>query len=271
MTKDVADYYNLIADAEHNRLDLPLCRIEFESTVRLIEKYFPLSGSVCDIGGGTGRYTAELLGRGYTCRLVDLSEREIEIAKTHFRNEVSSKVRAEIGDATDLFNLGTNEFDAGLLMGPMYHITQTDLRKRALQEFHRILKPNAIGIIAFINSWGLLKSGINDFPSWFHREGFADSLLGTRSFTQAELTGFTECYWTTPMEAQKELEREGFEILSYAGAESFASGMANELSEIQKKESQLYRRIVKEAAKMAELKQFRDSTDHIHFVVRKMT
>ncbi len=64
MSDIVRDYYNANAEVEQARLDLPLCRIEFASALRLIDKYFPKGGRVCDIGGATGRYTIELLRRG---------------------------------------------------------------------------------------------------------------------------------------------------------------------------------------------------------------
>jgi S-adenosylmethionine-dependent methyltransferase len=57
MSQFVTDCYNANAASEQARLDMPLCRIEFTSTLRLIDKYFPKQGHVCDIGGATGRYT----------------------------------------------------------------------------------------------------------------------------------------------------------------------------------------------------------------------
>lgn len=70
MTQSVKDFYNSQAVVERDRLDLPLCRIEFISTLRLIAKYFPEQGRFCDIGGGPGRYTIELIRRGYATTLV---------------------------------------------------------------------------------------------------------------------------------------------------------------------------------------------------------
>jgi hypothetical protein len=41
MSHIVRDYYNAHAEDEPIGLDMPLCRIEFASTLRFIEKYFP--------------------------------------------------------------------------------------------------------------------------------------------------------------------------------------------------------------------------------------
>jgi hypothetical protein len=44
------------AQKEWDRLDIPLCRIEFASTLALIDEYMAGAGKiVADIGGGPGR------------------------------------------------------------------------------------------------------------------------------------------------------------------------------------------------------------------------
>ena len=239
----VAGYYDAHAMAEHKRLDLALCRIEFLSTLHLIDRYFPRQGSACDIGGATGRYSLEPLRRGYQCVLRDISVNEIAIAKTILAQNGFNAACAEQGDATDLSQLAAQQFDAGLLLGPMYHLSQVQDRKRALGEFHRVLKYGAIGLIAFINTWGLLRTGINDFPTWYKTPGFAASLLKPRSFSAPELSGFTECFWTTPIEASQELSAAGFTLISYAGVESFAAGMNTELTILKREDRVNYERI----------------------------
>jgi ubiquinone/menaquinone biosynthesis C-methylase UbiE len=61
-------------------MDLPLCRIEFASTLALIDSYFTKGMTVADIGGGPGRYTIELLKRGCGVTLFDLSAENIALA-----------------------------------------------------------------------------------------------------------------------------------------------------------------------------------------------
>ena len=73
MSQSVKDYYNKNAKMESERLDGGLCKIEFASTLGLIDRYFPKQGRVCDIGGGPGRYSIELLRRGYQVTLFDIS------------------------------------------------------------------------------------------------------------------------------------------------------------------------------------------------------
>jgi SAM-dependent methyltransferase len=269
MSQFVKDYYNAHADNEQKRLDLPLGRIEFAGTLRLIEKYFPRQGHICDIGGGTGRYTIELLRRGYSVTLFDISEEEIRLAGSLLNNLKLTAEQLIIGDAQDMSMLASNTFDAALLLGPMYHVVKPDERAKILRELKRILKPQGVAIIAYLNSWGLLKTGSVECPQLCKDISFLRSMLDEHTFIGESPYSFTDLYWSTPRAALQEVKTAGFEVISYAGAESFASGMGNLLEKVAHDEPEAYNNIIEVAAEMCELEQYRDSTDHLHIVVRK--
>ena len=268
MSQFVRHFYNTHAEAEQNRLDLPLGRIEFLSTLRLIDKYFPVHGHICDIGGGTGRYTMELLRRGYQVTLLDLSEEEIRLAGILLDKHELKAEQLIVGDARDLRMLASNTFDAALLLGPMYHIVKPQERAQVLQELKRILKPQGVAMIAYLNSWGMIKTGVVEGPELCKDISFLRSMVEEHTFVGENPYSFTESYWSTPKAAIKEVMAAGFEVISYAGAESFANGLGGLLEKVAQKEPQAYSNIVEVAAEMCELEQYRDSTDHLHIVVR---
>jgi SAM-dependent methyltransferase len=268
MSQTVRDYYNAHAEREQKRLDLPLGRIEFASTLRLMEKYFPKRGHVCDIGGGTGRYAVELLRKGYVVTLFDLSEEEIRLAGDLLNSHQLTAKQLIIGDARDMSMLKSNTFDAALLLGPMYHIVGPDERAKVLQELKRILKPQGMAIIAYLNSWGMLKTGVVEGPELCKDISFLRSMLEEHTFTGDSPYSFTESYWSTPRAALREVQAAGFEVISYAGAESFVNGMGRLLEQVARAEPEAWNNIVEVAAEMCELEQYRDSTDHLHIVVR---
>lgn len=269
MSQSVKNFYDSNAAIEWERLDLPLCQIEFASTLCLIDKYFPKEGRVCDIGGGPGRYAIELIRRGYAVSLLDISPVEIDLARTRLDERNLAAEQLIVGDARDLSALSTDSFDGGLFLGPMYHITDPERRSTALRELARVLKPKGVAIIAFLNSWGLIKTGIADFPDQFRDITTLSSMLGERTFAAESLSGFTECYWSTPDAALGQVRDAGLETITYAGAESFANGMGPLLEALRTRDPDAYANIVEFAAKTSELPQYRDSTDHLHVVVRK--
>jgi S-adenosylmethionine-dependent methyltransferase len=269
MIQSVRDYYNAHAVREQERLSLPLCRIDFASTLRLIEKYFPQRGRICDIGGATGRYTIELLRKGFSVTLVDLSDQEILLAGRQLKEQGLSANQLITGDARDMSMLASNAFDGALLMGPMYHIVEPTERRKAFEELKRILKPQGVAIIAYLNSWGIIKTGVTDFPDWYKDISVLRSMLLEHTFVGQTLANFTECYWSTPDAALQEVTEAGLDIMNYAGAESFAGGMGPLLEKLVVDNPDAYENIVKVAAETSELEQFRDSTDHLHIVARK--
>ena len=269
MSEYVRNYYDSAPEREWERLDAGLSRIEFASTLRLIEKYFPSSGAICDIGGGPGRFAIELARRGYQMTLLDLSGELLERATLAFASEGIGAERFIEGDARDLACFRDESFDAALLLGPLYHLIERDDRSRALSELIRILKPGGRAIIAFLNSWGLLRSGVVDFPKRFRNPAFLRSMLGEQAFEDHELSGFTECHWSNPDIASEELQDAGLRIISYAGAQGFLGGMAPLFEALRKDEPGAYENVLEFAAETSELPQFRDATNHVHFVVEK--
>ncbi len=269
MSTHVRDFYDSAPEREWERLDTGLSRIEFASTLRLIEKYFSANGDVCDVGSGPGRYSIELARRGYRVTLFDLSGKLLERAERAFASEGINATAYIHGNARDLSVFKDESFDAALLLGPLYHMTERPDRSQALSEMVRILKPGGRAIVAFLNAWGLLRTGVAGFPHLYRNPSFLRSLLGETTFEDRERPRFTECHWSNPEIACKELRGVGLRIVSYAGAEGFVGGMAPLLETLRENEPAAYENIEAFAAETSELPGFRDATSHVHFVVEK--
>ncbi len=233
----------------------------------MIERYFPKTGSIADIGCGPGRYAIELAKQGYRVTLVEPAEKELEFARRQFA-ELRMKAKAFIiGDARDLSTLPDGAFDAALLLGPQYHIIERSGRIKALSELKRILKVGGTAIVAYLNSWGLIRTGITDLTQRYRDPAFLNSMLGELSF--AEMNGFTACHWSTPPAARNEIEEAGLMVVSYGSAEGVGGGMWPLIDKLAADDSLAYKNFAQFAARTCELPQFRDMGDHLHFVVRK--
>jgi ubiquinone/menaquinone biosynthesis C-methylase UbiE len=260
-TDPVRDFYESDVLREWQRLDTPVSKLEFYSTLHLIDKYFPKSGHIGDIGGGPGRYTVELLKKGYEVTLFDLSEEFLKFAKTQIESLGLQAKQIIQGDARDLSGLESEAFDAVLLMGPMYHIAAKQERQHILSELKRVLKSEGVALVAYLNAWGVARTGITDFPERYQDMGFLRSMLGERDF------GIW--HFMTPEAVLAEVETAGFEVMTYAGAEGFAGGMKALLEKLAQEQPEAYDNVVRFAVETCELKQYRDSTDHLHIVCRK--
>jgi len=267
MSEVVRRHYDGCYEREWERLGRPYRRLEFVTTLHLIARYFPTEGHIADIGGGPGRYTAELLKRGYRVTLVDLSPCALSFAETKLAELGLAPEQVLCADACDLSALPERAFDACLSMGPLYHIVEPADRQRALCELRRVLKPGAPAIVAFLNPWGILRAGLSEFPEEYINLKRVRGLL--KDWIQAgEQEAFTEAAFLTPPQILTELDRAGLTLVSYAGAEGFASGMLDELGRMAEQTPEAYANVLRLAAETCELPQYRDCTEHLHAVVR---
>ena len=143
----VRAYYNQTAEGEWKRIEN---RPEFLLTCRFLDRIIHPGEKVLDIGGGPGRYSIHFAQRGCSVTLVDLAEENVRLAKEHAA-EAGVKLEAYTGDALDVAELlAGREFDAVLLMGPLYHLLETDERVRAVDAALKLTKPGGLFCASFI-------------------------------------------------------------------------------------------------------------------------
>lgn len=267
MISKVKEYYDNNFEQEWKRLDDPYARIEFFSTLYMIKKYFPKEGHVYDIASGPGRYAIELLKRGYHVSLMDLSDNNIALAKSKIESFGLMANKYVCGDARYLSVEKSESYDAILLMGAMYHIQSRDERIDVLKECKRLLKEDGIIIISYINSIGLLRTGVSEFASDFEDINGIYRLFGSDKYDYNE--SFTNTYFITPEEAKDEINQSGLNLVSYAGAESFLSGLGEQMTKHYIENRKVYLNLLKVATEKCEESKFRDSTEHLIMVCKK--
>ena len=131
------------------------------------ESYFPLSGArVLDIGCGAGRTTAALAQRGYRVTAIDYSPDMVAATR-------SRGLDAEIlqMDAATLA-FADRSFDAALFsFNGLDGIFPSQLRRRALGEMHRVVRPGGVLYFSGHNWLGALgRSGGNGVAAEWRRK-----------------------------------------------------------------------------------------------------
>jgi hypothetical protein len=123
-------------------------------------------------------------------------------------------------------------------------------------------------VVAFINPWGIIRSGLSEFPTEYSDYKHISVLLG--DYVQAgEQEAFTEAVFLTPPRALAEIKRAGFDVITYAGVEGFAAGMLSAVEKIATEDQPAYENIMRLVAETCELPQYRDCTEHLHVVVQR--
>lgn len=151
----LTDAYNDGAHEEYIRLASPIRKkLEFETICRYIDSHAAPDAVIIDIGCGPGRYAEHFLKRGHSVGCVDLSAKSLKLLSDRIEPTLSDKLLFNtVSCATSLDWIDSNSADIILLMGPMYHLTGNYARLKVLQHCHRILKPNGLLVVMYLNYW----------------------------------------------------------------------------------------------------------------------
>ena len=112
-----------------------------------------------DIGGGPGVYAAILARRGYRVHLLDVLPLHVEEALTEAAAQPQAPFTAALGDARRL-DEGDEAWDAALLLGPLYHLTDRDGRIQALREARRVVRAGGVVVAVAISRFASLLDGL---------------------------------------------------------------------------------------------------------------
>ena len=137
--------------------------VEFLTTLHYIEKYLKPGMRILEIGAGTGRYSHYFARKGYSVDAVELMECNIEIFKANTKTRENLTIQQ--GDAIDLQNFSSGQYDITLLLGPMYHLYTKEEQLAAMSEAIRVTKRGGIVFAAYCNNdmtvyhFGFLRGG----------------------------------------------------------------------------------------------------------------
>ena len=234
---------------ERERLAQSRGVVEFERTKELVLRRLPGPPSVvADIGGGPGRYSLWLAGRGHRVEHRDLVPLHVE----QLRAEAGPGpgIRTAVGDARDL-DLGDAAVDAVLLLGPLYHLRWRADRVRALREARRVVRPGGPVFVAAISRWAPRLDGVLTLRLYESRPQLRELI------DQVERTGWApplvpdsfSAYCHRPGQLRTELRAAGLEVVDLVSVE----GLAFTLDDLdQRMLDPLAREVVFETARVLE-------------------
>jgi ubiquinone/menaquinone biosynthesis C-methylase UbiE len=217
---EITRYYQEVA--EEGRLAAGPSQLEFARTREVVLRYLaPPPATILDVGGASGAYALWLAERGYQVHLIDAVPRLVEEARRRSEASPNRICTCQVGDAREL-TFGDGVADGVLLLGPLYHLTDTAERLRALREVYRVLRPGGLMFAAAISRYASALDGVA-------RDLFADpsfAAIVRRDLEQGQHrneTGnwdyFTTAYFHRPDELQAEVVSAGFTCQAVLGLE----------------------------------------------------
>lgn len=203
----IGQFYDLHAEKEWDRLfSDQFHQVEYRVTLHYLERFLRQPQRILDAGGGPGRYTIHLSGLGHRMTLIDISQNELDLAKTKIA-EFEAGENIELVARADILDLSLfpdSVFDSTLALGGVLsHFVNEQDRKKALLELSRVTKSNGTIFISVMNRLGEIGNVLESLPaevdsiSQFLTDGNHKRLVtgestGTHFFTPTELISLME-------------------------------------------------------------------------------
>lgn len=214
----IIEYYSQFD--EWGRLDRE--PIEFHVNWHFIKKYMPKTAYVLDNGAGPGKYSMKLAKEGYHVTLTDLTPKFVEMAKNkakdlHLEAQFNGFYTA---DARSLDMMKNEQFDAALMLGPMYHLQEEHDRIKAVKELNRVTKKNGLVFVAFMPRMRHILTSLLSPKDWKPNDHMDAILQFSQSgrFNHADEGRFTGAYYFNIEDINPFMEAQGFEGLKLIGS-----------------------------------------------------
>ncbi|BBI31833.1 class I SAM-dependent methyltransferase [Cohnella abietis] len=206
--------------------------IEFMVNLHHIQKNLPPKGRILDIGAGPGKYSIALSELGYEVNLADLTPKLVEMAKLKAREAgVLERFNGfHVVDARDMSSFKDEQFDACLMLGPMYHLQTEEDRSKAIRELHRVTKKGGPVFVAFMSRLKHLTTSMMFPGAWKPNDtsqGLAD-FLASGIFNHSDEGRFTGAYYFDIDEINPLMEAHGLKSVKLISSESVAGSMNTE-------------------------------------------
>lgn len=189
-------------------------RVEYLTTVRVLDALIPEGARLLDCAAGTGIYAMRYAARGCAVTALDLTPRHVDVMRRQLQGKPYAMETA-VNDATDLSRFSAESFDAVLCMGPLYHLTDAALRARCLLECARVVRRGGLLAAAYINRAFIFPHAALGNPALM-RPSLMEKLLSDGALQASDPDNFwTDAYFATPALMEEALTAQGFAITDH--------------------------------------------------------
>lgn len=207
-------------------------RLEYLVTVHALEQHLPRLDRprrVLDAGGGPGRYTVLLAGRGYQVTLLDLSPGLLSLARKRIDAAglaIAANVEAVVeGSFVDLSAFPDESFDVVLCLGGAFsHLVDPEERRRALAEFRRVVRTDGVVLLSAMNHLGAFRAVVQ----WWRDEQTIELFYRLRQGQALDIGNASPAYLYRPEELMTLLGEAGFTVERLYGAEGIGAHLQEE-------------------------------------------
>ncbi len=238
-------------------------KVEFDISKRYLDDFIKGDNlEIFDIGGGPGRYAMYLAEKGHKVSLLDLSKKNIEVAKEKSSEKGIILEDYIHGNALELGNY-KQIYDVVLLMGPLYHLIDEADRRTCIEGALKLLKPNGLIVASFISNYAPLQDCLKNL---YPIDSSDDLLSYLNDGINSADDGFTTAYFTNPNEARNLMNSFGIKELTFAGVENILNSKEKEINMLDENQ---YEKWINICYKLSQDENLLGTSEHLLYIGRK--
>lgn len=220
---DVISYYNSY-DEDGRLFRDNIHKVEYLTSIHILDQYISSSSSILDVCAGTGRYSFYLAGNQHVVTACDIVPKHIDIIRSRMSSSPSIH-DTYVLDARDLSVFADASFDVVLCMGAMYHLKDVNGRRQVVSECLRVLKEGGILFAAYINRQAAYLIELKR-EEILQRE-FLDDILSKGFYAGINSESF---YFSSPQEMEAMISEFNVEKLCNAGVDGISYMVADKIN-----------------------------------------
>lgn len=227
--EDYSEDNRLVKDRVH--------KIEFITTTYVLDKLINSNSKILDVGAGTGRYSIYFAEKGHSVYALEYVPYNLSIIQEKLNTlNHNDNIKAAIGDGRDLTRFADESFDIVLCMGPLYHLSTEEDRRRCISECLRVLKKNGVIALAYLNKYAsFIYQFRNDKD--FIKDQVSKNIINLGHFYK---DGSDIFYFTTPSEIESMLLEYKVELISNVATDGIGHMFNDTIEDLNEQEYQLW-------------------------------
>lgn len=225
---------------EENRLQSTLARrVEYLTTVDILNTYCFDKSSCIDVGCGVGIYSLYLDQLGVKTTAIDLVPDHIDrlnsiIAQKH------AGIQAHVGNALDLAAFSSSEYDVVLCLGPLYHLLTPIEQDQCIEECKRVSKTDGILLFSYISPYSVLPCAIRGD---IHRLSpvLVEKIVDEHKIeSDSPYCFWTDTYFHDPSEIEELLMHHDLEIIDHIATDGQSIAFQNVINQMTEEEFEVW-------------------------------
>lgn len=251
---------------EENRLQSTLARrVEYLTTINVLNTYCHKSKNCIDVGCGVGIYALHLDKFGIKTTAIDLVPDHINRLKELIAQS-NANIEACVGNVLDLSAYPSNSYDMVLCLGPLYHLLTSAEQDKCIIECKRLAKSGGVLLFSYISPYSVFPCAVRGNMERMSLELIEKIVNDHKIEADSPYCFWTDNYYHDPIEIETLLSRHNLEIVDHLATDGQSIAFQNMVNQMTENQFSLW---IKYHFKTCRIRSMLGASNHGLVVTRK--